>query len=104
VTHPGKTPDEPGTRRQPDGPQVPAQQPDIENLREPEDTDDLPIPDPYCEFVPPACPGRDRDRPDPRLAARRTAVSRRAPGIHPHPRPHSQEERSSGHPDREAAD
>jgi hypothetical protein len=56
VTRPGKTPDDPGTRRQPDGPQVPAQQPEIENLREPEDTYDLPIPDPYCDFVPPRLP------------------------------------------------
>jgi hypothetical protein len=56
MTRPGQPPDDPGNRRQPDGPQVPAQQPDIENPRKPEDAYDLPIPDPYCDFDPPRLP------------------------------------------------
>jgi hypothetical protein len=45
VTIPGKTPDEPGTRRQADSPHVPAQRPEAEDLRELQDPYDLPLPD-----------------------------------------------------------
>jgi hypothetical protein len=55
-TGPGKTPDEPGAHRQPDGPRVPAQRPEIEDLRELYDPYDLQIPDPYCDFDPPYLP------------------------------------------------
>jgi hypothetical protein len=51
VTLPGKTPDEPGTRRQVDNPHVPAPRlaDDYENWRELQDDpyDDLPLPDDY---------------------------------------------------------
>ena len=40
-----KTPDEPGTRRQADGPHVPAQRPGAEDWRELQDPYDLPFPD-----------------------------------------------------------
>jgi hypothetical protein len=45
VTLHGKTPDEPGTRRQADGPHVPAQQPGDMDMREMQDPCDLPFPD-----------------------------------------------------------
>jgi hypothetical protein len=53
-TRPGQTPDEPGARRQADAPYVPAQQPELENLRELHEPFDLP--DPYCDFDPPHLP------------------------------------------------
>jgi hypothetical protein len=55
VTLPGKPPDDPGTRRQADVPHVPAQRPDIEDLRELHDPYDLPIPD-YSDLMPPRLP------------------------------------------------
>ena len=45
MTSHGRTPDEPGTRRQADGPLVPAQRPEAEDLREPQDPYDLLFPD-----------------------------------------------------------
>jgi hypothetical protein len=45
VTEPGKTPDEPGTRRQADGPRIPAQRPGDKDMREMQDPYDLPFPD-----------------------------------------------------------
>jgi len=45
VTTRGRTPDEPGTRRQPDGPHVPAQRPGDKDMRERQDPYDLPFPD-----------------------------------------------------------
>ena len=44
TTH-GKTPDEPGTRRQADGPHLPAQPPADTDMREMQDPYDLPFPD-----------------------------------------------------------
>ena len=40
-----KTPDEPGTRRQADGPHIPGQRPGAEDLQELQDPYDLPFPD-----------------------------------------------------------
>ncbi len=40
----GKTPDEPGTRRQADGSHVPAQRAEDKETREMQDPDDLPFP------------------------------------------------------------
>ena len=54
TTH-GTTPDDPGTRRQADGPQVPAQRPGIEDIRELQDPYDLPFPD-YSDHWPPRRP------------------------------------------------
>ena len=51
----GKTPDEPGTRRQADGPLVPAQRPGAEDLRELQDPYDLPFPD-FSDHWPPGRP------------------------------------------------
>ena len=45
VTIHGRTPDEPGTRRQADDPRVPAQRPGDKDLREMQDPYDLPFPD-----------------------------------------------------------
>ena len=45
MTSHGRTPDEPGTRRQADDPLVPAQRPEAEDLRELQDPYDLPFPD-----------------------------------------------------------
>jgi hypothetical protein len=45
VTIPGRTPDEPGTRRQADGRLVPAQRPGDTDMREIQDPYDLPFPD-----------------------------------------------------------
>jgi hypothetical protein len=45
VTIHSRTPDEPGTRRQADGPLVPAQRPGDKNTREMQDPHDLPFPD-----------------------------------------------------------
>jgi hypothetical protein len=45
VTNHGRTPDEPGTRRQADGPHVPAQRSADRDTREMQDLYDLPIPD-----------------------------------------------------------
>jgi hypothetical protein len=56
VTRHGKPPDEPGAHRQADGLHVPAQRPEIEDLRELHDPYDLLIPDPYCDFDPPHLP------------------------------------------------
>jgi hypothetical protein len=55
VTIPGKTPDEPGTRRQADSPHVPAQRPEAEDLPELQDPYDLPLPD-YSGHWPPRLP------------------------------------------------
>ena len=51
----GKTPDEHGSRRQADGPIVPAQRPGVEDLREMQDPYDLPFPD-YSDHWPPRLP------------------------------------------------
>ena len=51
----GKTPDEPGTRRQTDVPHVPAQRPGDQDMRELQDPYDLPIPD-YSDHWPPRLP------------------------------------------------
>ena len=51
MTLPGKTPDEPGTRRQADGPHVPAQRLGEENWRELQDPPDLPYPDDYDPWL-----------------------------------------------------
>ena len=57
MTHAGEPPEEPGAHRQADGPQLSAQRPDIEDLRELHDPYyDLLIPDPYCDFGPPHLP------------------------------------------------
>jgi hypothetical protein len=45
VTIHGRTPDEPGTCRQADGPGVPAQRPEDKDVREMQDPYDLPFPD-----------------------------------------------------------
>jgi hypothetical protein len=55
VTTYGRTPDEPGTRRQADSPLVPAQRPEAEDLRELHDPYDLPFPD-YSDRWPPRRP------------------------------------------------
>jgi hypothetical protein len=55
VTRSGKPPDEPGAHRQAGSPQVPAQRPEIEDLRELHEPYDLPIPD-YSDFLPPRLP------------------------------------------------
>jgi len=55
-TRPGQTPDQPGTHRQPDALHVPAQRPEIEDLRELYEPHDLPILDPYCDVDPPHLP------------------------------------------------
>ena len=55
VTIPGRTPDEPGTRRQADGPLVPAQRPADKDMREMHDPYDLPFPD-YSDRWPPRRP------------------------------------------------
>ena len=44
MTRPGKTPDDPGTRSQPDGPQVPPERAEDKDLRELQDPYDLPFP------------------------------------------------------------
>ena len=51
----GKTPDEPGTRRQADGPHVPAQRPMDTDMREMQDPYDLPFPD-FSDHWPPGRP------------------------------------------------
>ena len=56
MTIPGRTPDEPGTRRQADGPLVPAQRPGDKDLREMQDPYDLPFPD-YSDRWPARRPG-----------------------------------------------
>jgi hypothetical protein len=56
VTLHGKTPDEPGTRRQADGPLVPAQRPGDKDTREMQDPHDLPFPD-VSDRWPPGRPG-----------------------------------------------
>ena len=45
MTRPGKTPDEPGNRRQADGPQVLPERTKDEDMRELQDPFDLPFPD-----------------------------------------------------------
>ncbi len=45
MTKPGRTPDEPRTRRQAGGPLVPAQRPGDKDTREIQDPYDLPFPD-----------------------------------------------------------
>ena len=55
VTTHGRTPDEPGTRRQADGPLVPAQRPGAEDMRELQDPYDLPFPD-FSDRWPPRRP------------------------------------------------
>ena len=54
TTH-GKTPGEPGTRRQAGSPSVPAQRPGDMDLREIQDPYDLPFPD-YSDRRPPGRP------------------------------------------------
>ena len=51
----GRTPDEPGTRRQADGSPVPAQRPGDTDMREIQDPYDLPFPD-YSDRRPPGRP------------------------------------------------
>ena len=51
----GKTPDEPRTRRQADGPHVPAQRPGDTDMREIQDPYDLPFPD-FPDRWPPGRP------------------------------------------------
>jgi len=51
VTTPGKTAGGPGTRRQADGPHVPAQRLAEENWRELQDPPDLPYPDDYDPWL-----------------------------------------------------
>jgi hypothetical protein len=51
VTIHGKTPDEPGTRREADGPHVTAQRPADMDMRELQDPYDLPFPD-YSDRCP----------------------------------------------------
>jgi hypothetical protein len=83
VTTHDTAPEDPGGRR-PGDPRVPALRLSPEDLLELHEPYDLP--DPYCDIRPPApAPERDRDRPAPRLAARRTPLPGRAPGIHPRP-------------------
>jgi hypothetical protein len=55
VTIHGRTPGEPGPRRQADGPLGPAQRPGAEDLRELQDPYDLPFPD-YSDRWPPGRP------------------------------------------------
>ena len=55
MTSHGRTPDEPGTRRQADGPLVPAQRPEAEDMRELQDPYDLPFPD-FSDRWPPRRP------------------------------------------------
>ena len=55
MTNPGTTPDEPGTRRQADGPHVPAQRPADKDMGERQDPYDLPLPD-YSDHWPPGRP------------------------------------------------
>jgi hypothetical protein len=55
VTIHGRTPDEPGTRRQADGSLVPAQRPEAEDMRELHDPYDLPFPD-FSDRWPPRRP------------------------------------------------
>ena len=55
MTNHDKTPDEPGTRRQADGPHVPAQRPMNMDMREMQDPYDLPFPD-YSDHWPPGRP------------------------------------------------
>jgi hypothetical protein len=52
VTLPGKTPEEPGARRHPGGPRVPAQRLAEEDWRELQDPYDLPFPDDYDPWTP----------------------------------------------------
>ena len=85
VTIHRRTPDEPGTRRQADGPLVPAPRPGDKDLREMQDPYDLPFPDSRPLATRPSRV-RDRRRPAPRLAARRASVPGRAPGNRTHPR------------------
>ena len=56
MTTPRKTPAGPRTRRQADGPHIPAQRPEAEDLRELHDPYDLPFPD-FSDHRPPARPG-----------------------------------------------
>ena len=51
----GRTPDEPGTRRQADDPLVPAQRPEDKDMRELHDPYDLPFPD-FSDRRPPRRP------------------------------------------------
>ena len=51
----GKTPDEPGTRHQADGPRVPPQRTEDKDMRELQDPYDLPFPD-YSDRWPPGRP------------------------------------------------
>ena len=55
MTNPGRTPDEPGTRRQPDGRLIPAQRPVDKDLREIQDPYDLPLPG-FSDRWPPGRP------------------------------------------------
>ena len=85
TTH-GRTPDEPGTRRQADSPHVPAQRPGDKDMRELQDPYDLPFPD-YSDRWPPGRPEYaivvDQLRGWQPGAA---TVPRRAPGNRTHPR------------------
>ena len=45
MTKPGRTPDDPRTHRQADGPLIPAQRPEDKDMREMKDPYDLPFPD-----------------------------------------------------------
>ena len=55
MTNHDKTPDEPGTRRQADGPHVPARRPRDKDMREMQDPYDLPFPD-FSDRWPPGRP------------------------------------------------
>ncbi len=55
MTIQGRTPDEPGTRRQADDPVVPAQRPGDKDMGELQDPYDLPVPD-YSDHRPPRRP------------------------------------------------
>jgi hypothetical protein len=83
VTIPSETPDEPGNRRQADGPQVLPEQAKDKDMREPQDPYDPPFPD-DSDRRPSRV--RDRRRPAPRLAAKRPATVGRVSGNGTHPR------------------
>ncbi len=86
MTSHGRTPDEPGTRRQADGPLAPAQRPEAEDMRELHDPYDLPFPD-FSDRRPPRRPeyavvaGQLRGWQPPAAT-----VPRRAPRNRTHPR------------------
>ena len=84
MTSHGRTPDEPGTRRQADGPLVPAQRPEAEDMRELQDPYDLPFPDDrWPQGRPTSWIVVDQLR---GWQPRRATVPRRAPRNRTHPR------------------